>query len=201
MRTGRFCGSEGVGYLWSYVPSGGRVSLAPCPFWGAGRVNLREKDIPSPRRDMGPEIPYLEKEYGTRDNLPPTNDMGPGTRKGPGTRDTLPPVDRHAPVRTLHSRNFVVGWYKKCLNVLITFLSCFIIMTSLAWFLFILRYDSYEKIFHDRDTSLYPRNQPRLTRIALLARFGKPKQRLHFLHQIIDVNDHVRHSVVLMWLM
>ena len=30
-------------------------------------------DILSPRKDMGPEIPYLQKEHGTRDTLPPAN--------------------------------------------------------------------------------------------------------------------------------
>ena len=38
---------------------------------------------------------------------------GPGTRdtpqKGRGTRDIPPPVNRHTPVKTLLSRNFVCG--------------------------------------------------------------------------------------------
>ena len=31
--------SPGAGHLWTHAPSGGKVSLVPCPFWGRGRVS------------------------------------------------------------------------------------------------------------------------------------------------------------------
>ena len=88
MCTAGFCGFR---YPAPWVPYPIGYPIPPIPYLLDTLLFkiLCPRDILSPGRDMGPEIPY--------------------PWKGPITRDTLPPVDRHTPVKTLPSRNFV-GW-------------------------------------------------------------------------------------------